>query len=282
MSIFIDNLKKLISERGITQKKFLNDMGLNINAIGDWQKHGNVPKGVTLQRIANYFSVSVDYLLGESDEQIGEDVLDIVNGVEQYILEACNGDLNVAQRWQEDIDTLEAKLEASKALNTITADEKTLLDVFRQLSSTQQGEVIRQATRLLHQKWLKKDDNDTIQIRHSFYKVSAGLGFDLDEGDNWEMISVPDTPEARKADFALTIKGDSMEPVYRSGDIVLVKQQDAVDVGEIGIFIVDGSGYIKKFGGDRLISLNAEYDDILFKDYDSDYMRCAGKVIGRV
>lgn len=132
----------------------------------------------------------------------------------------------------------------------------------------------------------QEEEDDTvepiIEIKHSYYKVSAGLGFDLDEGDNWETISVPDTPEARKADFALTIKGDSMEPVYRSGDIVLVKQQDAVEIGEIGIFIVDGAGYIKKYDGDRLISLNAEYDDILFKNYDSDSIRCAGKVIGRV
>ena len=134
----------------------------------------------------------------------------------------------------------------------------------------------------------KADDDETdesfIEIRHSYYKVSAGHGFDLDDGDNWETIKIPDTPEAQRADFALTIKGDSMEPVYRDGDIVLVKEQDTVNVGEIGIFIVDNAGYIKKYGGDRLISLNAKYDDILFKDYDPDSypIRCVGKVIGRV
>lgn len=122
----------------------------------------------------------------------------------------------------------------------------------------------------------------TISIRHSYYKVSAGTGFSLDEGDNWESIEIPETPESRKADFAITIKGNSMEPVYQDGDVVLVKQQDTVDIGEIGIFLVEGSGYIKKFGGDRLISLNAEYDDILFKEHDPDSIRCFGKVIGRV
>lgn len=127
-------------------------------------------------------------------------------------------------------------------------------------------------------------DNDelpTIQIRHSNYKVSAGTGFDLSEGDDWgDTIDVPDTPTARKADYALTIQGNSMEPVFRNGDIILVKQQDAVDLGQIGIFVLNGSGYIKKNGGDRLISLNDEYNDILIKDYDS--CRCVGRVIGRV
>ena len=127
-----------------------------------------------------------------------------------------------------------------------------------------------------------ESEPEEIEIKHSYYKVSAGTGFDLNSGDDWEMISVPDTPEARKADFALTIKGDSMEPVYFDGDIVLIEDQAAIDVGEIGIFTVDGKGYIKKYGGDRLISLNTAYDDIVFSAHDDDRIRCVGKVIGRI
>lgn len=118
-----------------------------------------------------------------------------------------------------------------------------------------------------------------IRIKHSFYKVSAGHGFDLGDEDEWEEIEIPDTPESRKADFALTIKGDSMEPAYHDGEIVLVKAQSAVDIGETGIFVVNGGGYIKKNGGDRLISVNPEYSDILFSE--GDIISCAGKVIGR-
>ncbi len=125
-----------------------------------------------------------------------------------------------------------------------------------------------------------KMEEPVITIRHSFYKVSAGTGFELGNGDSWETISIPDTEEARKANFALTIKGDSMEPVYFNEDIVLVKEQPSIELGEIGIFIINGTGYIKKFGGDRLISLNAEYADIEFSEYDD--IRCVGKVIGRV
>ena len=124
------------------------------------------------------------------------------------------------------------------------------------------------------------EEEKQIQIRHSFYKVSAGLGYDLDDSESWEMISVPDTPEAERADFALTIQGDSMEPVYFDGDIVLVKQQEQINQGEVGIFIVNGEGYIKKLGRNRLISLNAVYEDIVFNE--NDHICCAGKVIGRV
>lgn len=118
----------------------------------------------------------------------------------------------------------------------------------------------------------------TISIKHSIYKVSAGRGFDLDDRDEWEEIEIPDTPEARKADFAVTIKGNSMEPLYYDGDIVLVKCQPAVDIGETGIYIINGSGFIKRYGGDRLISVNSSYNDIIFSE--NDYISCAGKVIG--
>lgn len=120
----------------------------------------------------------------------------------------------------------------------------------------------------------------TIQIKHSVYKVSAGHGFDLDNRDDWEEIDIPDTPEARKADFAVTIKGNSMEPLYYDGDMVLVKSQSAVDLGETGIYIINGSGFIKRYGGDRLISVNSDYDDIIFSEEDS--ISCAGKVIASI
>lgn len=126
----------------------------------------------------------------------------------------------------------------------------------------------------------KEEEPGTIHIRHSTYKVSAGRGFDLDDRDSWEEIEIPDTPEARKADFAVTIKGDSMEPIYSDGQIVLVREQPAVDIGETGVYIVNGGGFIKQNGGDRLISINPKYDDIFFDDSDSVY--CAGKVIGVV
>ncbi|MBR5088471.1 MAG: LexA family transcriptional regulator [Ruminiclostridium sp.] len=118
----------------------------------------------------------------------------------------------------------------------------------------------------------------TIKIKHSEYKASAGFGFDLEDRDEWDEIDIPDTPEARDADFAVTIFGNSMEPIYHDSDIVLVKIQDRVNIGETGIFVVNGQGYIKQYGGDRLISVNSDYKDIVFTE--GDFIKCAGKVIG--
>lgn len=109
--------------------------------------------------------------------------------------------------------------------------------------------------------------------------ISAGPGEFLD-GEGEEQITVRDTTRTREADFALRISGNSMEPRYHDGDILLVQATESVEFGELGIFILDGSGFFKVFGGDRLYSLNSEYGDILLKDFSD--VRVVGRVIGKL
>ena len=109
--------------------------------------------------------------------------------------------------------------------------------------------------------------------------VSAGIGTYLDD-ERREQKEIIDSDLADRADFILRIDGDSMEPKYHSGEYVFVKKQDAVDLGQICIYYIDGKGYMKKYGGDRLISLNSKYDDILFSQYNIDEISCFGLVLG--
>ncbi len=109
--------------------------------------------------------------------------------------------------------------------------------------------------------------------------VSAGTGVYLDEAHADEIV-IPDTVKTQDADFALRISGNSMEPRYHDGDVLLIQNCDSVEVGELGIFVLDGSGYFKIFGGDRLISMNPEYGDILLKDFED--ITCTGRVVGKL
>jgi len=122
------------------------------------------------------------------------------------------------------------------------------------------------------------DEPNIIHLPKSVLKASAGSGNWLDE-QQLESVSVVDTPQAKKANLIIEVDGDSMEPLYSNGDNVLVNTKAEVTVGDIGIFIVDGNGYIKKLGENRLISVNPEYDDIFPTEY-SDF-RCVGKVLGK-
>jgi len=133
-----------------------------------------------------------------------------------------------------------------------------------------------------------KERSDSMYKQNGFGKravilyelpVSAGTGMFLD-GVGTNEIMIPDNAKTGDADYALRISGNSMEPKYHNGDILLVEETDTVEVGEAGIFILDGAGYFKIFGGDRLISLNPEYSDIPLRDFAE--VSCCGKVVGKL
>ena len=110
--------------------------------------------------------------------------------------------------------------------------------------------------------------------------VSAGIGEFLADSTRVEAILIPDDPRTAEADYALRINGDSMEPKYHSGDVILIQTTDTVEEGELGIFVLDGSGYFKRYGGDRLISLNPKYPPIPLKDFED--VACCGRVVGKL
>lgn len=168
---------------------------------------------------------------------------------------------------------------------SIPTEYKKLILSYQKLSPENQ----QMALRLLDTMYDVQTENEnrsqieTTTIKCSPEKVSAGKGFELyDTSDwkNWETKTVLKTSYSDKASYALIIDGDSMEPKFHSNDVVLVKQQDSVDIGEICIYTIAGQGFIKKFGGDRLISLNKEYKDIMLSDYNVDEIRCCGLVLG--
>jgi len=86
-----------------------------------------------------------------------------------------------------------------------------------------------------------------IEMPVSSLPASAGTGAFLD-GDTFDMVSFPEPEVPEDAEFGLQVSGDSMEPVYHDGQIVWVQRCSAVSPGEVGIFIYDGSGYIKVYG----------------------------------
>ena len=109
--------------------------------------------------------------------------------------------------------------------------------------------------------------------------VSAGTGVYLD-GESSENIEIEYSEKTRDADFALRISGNSMMPKYSDGDVILVNSKVSPEIGELGVFVCDGQGYFKKFGGDRLISLNPDYEDMLLSSFSD--VSCRGSVIGRL
>ncbi len=109
--------------------------------------------------------------------------------------------------------------------------------------------------------------------------VSAGMGSIL-ETEDCETVEVRNTRISSRADFALRVRGNSMEPNFHDSDLLLVQKTSEVEHGELAIFIGDGEGFFKCYLGDRLHSLNPKYADIPIASFES--FTCCGRVIGRV
>lgn len=62
-----DLIKNLAKQRNISVSKLLSDCELNKNAIFTMQSSGYFPRVEALMKIADYFEVSVDYLLGRTE-----------------------------------------------------------------------------------------------------------------------------------------------------------------------------------------------------------------------
>lgn len=66
--MFYHNLIRLCTERGTTPTEVCHSIGLAGSAATKW-KSGAVPRDTTLKKIADYFGVSVDYLLGSEPKE---------------------------------------------------------------------------------------------------------------------------------------------------------------------------------------------------------------------
>ena len=76
--------------------------------------------------------------------------------------------------------------------------------------------------------------------------ASAGTGQFLDN-DVHDRISLPRTIVPAGTEFALRISGDSMEPAFYSDQLAFVRRTVSLNPGDIGIFLLDGESYIKKY-----------------------------------
>lgn len=115
-------------------------------------------------------------------------------------------------------------------------------------------------------------------------RVAAGIPIDaIEEILDYEEISEDMATSGEY--FALKIQGDSMQPRIWEGDIVIVKQQNDVENGDIAIVLVNGDDATckkikKRDDGIMLIPNNPEYEPMFFTNQQVQDLPVT--IIGRV
>ena len=116
-------------------------------------------------------------------------------------------------------------------------------------------------------------------------RVAAGIPIEMvEEVIDWEEID--DATAKLGTIFALSIKGDSMEPRIVSGDVVIVRQQDDAESGDIVIVSVNGDDAtckrLRKYkDGIELVPSNPSYSPVFFSNEEivAKPVKILGKVI---
>lgn len=229
-------LKELRQKHNVTAKTVAEAVGILPDTYRSYETGRREPNLKTLVMIADYFQVTTDYLLGREPQTDAMQMLMSQTDVSPETLVRQFDAL--PDEWQTIVMTI------------INAMKET-----------------RRARQ-------EMQNRPSIQMRKHLNKAAAGFGYDLSSVDEWAEITVLDTPQARSADFAVEVDGDSMLPDYHDGDIVLVKRDPDVPVGEVGLFVHDGMGYIKERGKKCLISRNPEFPNI------EGEAQCIGLVVG--
>ncbi len=262
----IERLKLLRKDiLSLSQEEFANHIGLKKSAISDIERCKANLTERNIKAICQTFNVNEDWLR---------------NGNEPIFNEKDNNNY---------VDELVKKY-------NINSDEVNIIKRFANLDENSRNKIINFVFEIVKENIDKIDENKILQFSDTtkigkytvnnineelsiteediqeikLYEIpaSAGTGSFIDCDVPYEIKKVDLTvaPQARRADFALYIRGDSMEPDYYDGDIVFVKEQPKVDNGQIGIFIYDDVSYIKKYSvqddGVYLISLNDKYQPI--------------------
>lgn len=187
-------LRQLRKEHKMTQTELAEKFGVSQQALAKWEAGRALPETETISRIAGFFSVTTDYLLGLSDS-------------------------------------------------------------FAPLGTASKVKII-----------------GTVKAGFNALAIEEDLGSALAE--------VEDAEEYRY----FIVKGDSMDPYIREGDLALVRLQQNLQNGDLGVVIYgDGEATLKKYyyskGQVRLVPFNDSYETVTICGSELERLIIFGKVI---
>jgi transcriptional regulator with XRE-family HTH domain len=250
-----ERLRTLRREKGFSKRELVSMLPLNYSTYANYESGFREPNSEVLQILAKYFNVSIDYIIGITENRKKADEIAILNDSEHEHIQKYR---SLDEHGKEMVDLI-----LTKEFERINfPNEKPM----------------HEHKHIIDKQWV------TLKVYQQ--QASAGLGNYLndDSDSDYETMRFVSTPVSLKADFCVRVKGDSMEPKICDGDIVFVKAMPQIDADNVGIFTYEGEAYCKRLRIDHKKS--ALYLESLNKSYapkqiqQPEYLKTVGLVIG--
>ncbi|MBS4762147.1 helix-turn-helix transcriptional regulator [Carnobacteriaceae bacterium zg-ZUI252] len=243
--IMAKNIQYFMDKHDVDRKTLCIDLNLKYMTVADWINGKTYPRIDKIELLANYFGINKSDLVEEKNHNTSP---------------------------------------------TLSSTVQSIVDTSVQLEPPRQNNVLNYANTQLDEQNsrkmsldLKEDSEDYIFTKVAVTEaVAAGRGFAY--GDNEVMYCYTDK-ELPHYDIASYITGDSMEPDYHDGDVVLIKRE-MYSSPSVYVVDYDGKSYLKKVYQEkdhfRLVSFNEAYEDIIIDlpIADDIYVNIVGRVVG--
>ena len=142
--MFNTKLRELRNYKGITQAELAKHLDVTQQAVGRWEKAITSPDYETLKKIADYFHVSTDYLLGRSNNPHGDPFAgqregDFITFADETA-HAAAGSTGTGAEIRASIGTAIAKSGHNTiGMEPLTPEELSLLEAYRKASDRDKG-----------------------------------------------------------------------------------------------------------------------------------------------
>ncbi|MCI6027133.1 MAG: XRE family transcriptional regulator [Oscillospiraceae bacterium] len=235
-----ERIKEARIAKGITQEQLGSLIGVAKTTVAGYEKNRE-PTAAKVGEIADVLGVDISFLF--------QDEVKVMRN---------------SRATPEEMEKLVKKYRLLDTFGQEAVDRIIDVELKRCIYESNQGRGAEEIAR----------EPQVLYLPEPLQKASAGRGA-LADDDSAEQIKVLHNSHTIKADYIMTVSGDSMEPEIADGERLLIREQPAVEDGELGIFLRGGERYVKRLLGGALVSANPAYPDIPL-DEDS---RCIGKVI---
>ena len=161
--MFYEVFKKLCEDNGMSTTRASQEIGFSKGNVSYWKKQYSLgkeakPDSYTAEKIANFFGVSIDYLLGRTDDPIDYDSDgDVLADIPLAYVQAATGNMKRARAIM-----LAAEKDAQAENSNITKAAPEYISKYNELDDVDQSKVIAYIDGLLssdkyHTEFQEKD-----------------------------------------------------------------------------------------------------------------------------
>lgn len=280
---FSNKFNYLLSTNNIKQTELSRILNIPKTTITGYVKGTSLPIAGNVQKIADYFNIpksELDLRFTKSSTAIEELSLIITRLTEprqENVLNFATEQLEEQNKENEKTKLNNEKTKLIKEEQTPYNTLKNKKDIDKYLTNLPKN---LSPEELIDEYAMFNREITTVLTTE---KVAAGLGYAYDE-DNQLYMSYTDE-YVPPHNLASLVEGDSMEPLYQDGDVILINFGNDYYSGSIYVVDYDEHSYVKKvhFKKNKVIleSINEKYDDIILDYPPTDgEIKIIGKVVG--